>query len=465
MFCLLFFAICCILKIGRMAVRGVYMRPKNGFTLLEVLTTMSIILIIASLLTTALLFSLEKSKKAECISNQRQILAAVLIFAYDEDRFPTDLAELKDRYIDNTLSPGHMYASRTSPLAQKSLHAGVVTESFHGNADILKCPKVDGTIFDDPPVYSYGLNELLRDFVYHALDLPSETPVIADCDSATFVTSEQAAFRHMGHAFSGYADGHVEWLKEFAPAVIDEDQPFSIDNGGLILAGTYVSQVHPLLAQLSYGGWYWDCNGMGSCRHEYMFDFMDMYLDLEVTTPEGITSLYNVTDPAGDGIDGWMSSEDLEEFFWESPEILEDCEINVVATGKWWVPKLKQVTGWRYRHGRWRQYTYWETYWEHEVYKTFNTNEHTGQQVWVLKDGDQVPDVGGFVDGIGSQTSIGEAVAPYTEYDDQGNASISLNENQAIYFWEMSHSPGQENQSGFDCNDLIFFMDLNDPDE
>ena len=420
-------------------------KSNKGFSILEMLACVAVIMVTSSLLFSALQSSREKGHKAQCINNQRNLIQAALLFALDEEHFPTSIACLTDgQYIrvNPKSEPGYAYAAE-------------MTLYYNNVMEITRCPKIEGTIMDNPPVYSYGMMDLVKGASYHLIREPSKMIVIADSDLPYIIDSDDVAARHQRGAIAAYADGHVDWAEfNVFEIMLDSISPFELENGGVILNGEYETQVHPLLAQLSYGGLYWDFDGRGGGRLKYLFDFMDMYLDFEITSPEGETTTIHVTDPEGEGLDGWMSSEEMAAFEYTSEALVEGSEINVIATAKWWLPQYTRVR----RGGRY----YWKTEWTQEVYKSYNTEDDLNEQVFVLKDGDPVPDVQGFYDSFidEQQTSVSEAIQSYTVEDEDGNLFINLEENQAIYFFEISHTPDRMNEPGYDCNDLIFFIDL-----
>ncbi|MFC6941562.1 hypothetical protein ACFQE8_16570 [Salinirubellus sp. GCM10025818] len=80
----------------------------------------------------------------------------------------------------------------------------------------------------------------------------------------------------------------------------------------------------------------------------------------------------------------------------------------------------------------------------HEV----NSKDDEGTYVHVLRDGSEAPDVEGF----GDQEDAAEFVADYVD-----DGEIVLDDNQAIYLFELSHST---EGSGADFQDAVVLVSL-----
>lgn len=105
------------------------MNKNAGFTLMEILTVIAIIAILAGLLMPALNSARREARRAQCISNLKQIGIAIHSYALDNDgAFPTGLAGL-------VVANGYLPPGPT------------------GSANILNCPG-DGLQYD----YTTGLS-------------------------------------------------------------------------------------------------------------------------------------------------------------------------------------------------------------------------------------------------------------------------------------------------------------------
>ncbi|BBO24361.1 MAG: hypothetical protein AMXMBFR19_09220 [Chthonomonadaceae bacterium] len=65
-------------------------RKKHAFTLVEVLVSIGIIVILAALIMSAALKSVDSAKSTVCISNLRQIYAAMMVYREDNGEYPLD---------------------------------------------------------------------------------------------------------------------------------------------------------------------------------------------------------------------------------------------------------------------------------------------------------------------------------------------------------------------------------------
>jgi len=82
------------------------MRVRNGFTLIELLVVIAIIAILAAILFPVFAQAREKARQATCLSNQKQIALALLMYNQDYDEeFPGSTDALNGGCIKNNTGP------------------------------------------------------------------------------------------------------------------------------------------------------------------------------------------------------------------------------------------------------------------------------------------------------------------------------------------------------------------------
>lgn len=107
--------------------------------------------------------------------------------------------------------------------------------TFYNNQyDLLKCPEVNGSIFDSPPVHSYGFNVYITGIRVDLIESATTTVMITDSFFQAVSGSPEVAFRHgIGVAIAAYVDGHVEYFKDIIPPSHftpqkDSDEDFTV---------------------------------------------------------------------------------------------------------------------------------------------------------------------------------------------------------------------------------------------
>ena len=135
-------------------------RKQSGFTLIELLVVIAIIAILAAILFPVFAQVREKARQTSCLSNQRQVGTASLMYAQDYDEM-----------VQNTELGGD---------------AGEANEYFWGdmlqpylkNWQILQCPsanqkivfKTGVTTFSQQWAYNYGINDIIAENCQEADD-------------------------------------------------------------------------------------------------------------------------------------------------------------------------------------------------------------------------------------------------------------------------------------------------------
>ncbi len=154
-------------------------QPTNGFTLIELLVVIAIIAVLAAILFPVFARAREKARQTTCTSNQRQIAAAIMMFAQDhEESLPA---------------------------------SGTVWQDLNVDPGVLTCPTKGKTTPN-----GYGYNFYLGNYAIGQIKDPTSLPLIADVVDAPSMNianllykSADADYRHSNKAIISYVDGHV----------------------------------------------------------------------------------------------------------------------------------------------------------------------------------------------------------------------------------------------------------------
>ncbi len=198
---------------------------RNGFTLIELLVVIAIIAILAAILFPVFARAREKARQTNCLSNVKQIMLGVLMYAQDYDE----------------MLPNEQYNfGGGGNAAGDGTWRGAIFP-YVKNAQLFECPShsLGGTVFDgrydDQTLNaSYAINDWHQDSGSPSppqnqplarVVSPSQTIFILEssgpaddiCPSAIehgqMPRDMTAARRHNDGANYGFVDGHAKWLQ------------------------------------------------------------------------------------------------------------------------------------------------------------------------------------------------------------------------------------------------------------
>jgi prepilin-type N-terminal cleavage/methylation domain-containing protein/prepilin-type processing-associated H-X9-DG protein len=175
------------------------MRRSNGFTLIELLVVIAIIAILAAILFPVFAKAREKARQTACLSNQRQIATACLMYAQDNSEVLPPAATWQSaiglsgkvfQCLDATsLANGYVYNANLDSLKL----GGVPFCTTCGNNDVTTCfMTADGVTVSTLTGES-----------------PAPSVICANC---AYSLADVATSRHTKSFIASFVDGHVQLI-------------------------------------------------------------------------------------------------------------------------------------------------------------------------------------------------------------------------------------------------------------
>jgi type II secretory pathway pseudopilin PulG len=175
-------------------------KGNEGFTLVQLITVLAILLILASIAGFAYTSILDDARASVCKTNLETLNTAVELYGQEYGAMPAILGDLKLEHLEKAyaqvMGSSSWYRKFSHAFLKISLsdeaYAEFLTydnlERFGAAKDSFRCPE------DDNGGTSYGINANLAGTLWPKVG--NDVVVVGDCDSATFTSEAQLRKRH-----------------------------------------------------------------------------------------------------------------------------------------------------------------------------------------------------------------------------------------------------------------------------
>lgn len=192
-------------------------KRKSAFTLIELLVVIAIIAILAAILFPVFAQARDKARQATCLSNQKQLGIALIMYVQDYDEaFPML------QYFDSNGVP-HDWGNAIYPYIKNGSgvsYSPTVT-LYNGQGGIFSCPS-----FPREVICEYGINLCISRPVYNNQTPESATLAGIDSPSSRVAVLEKGTASMVGfdHSFPNFEVGQWNWAGYLA-GVVDGSAP------------------------------------------------------------------------------------------------------------------------------------------------------------------------------------------------------------------------------------------------
>ena len=182
---------------------------RQGFTLIELLVVIAIIAILAAILFPVFAKAREKARQTSCMSNQRQIAMAVIMFCQDNNELlPTTTGANGIWSTVFTSSKATICADKTSPAGTNGYvyNAELSGQPLQKVGSLASCV---GSATQDVTTCFVTADGLQTSTAATAA-LPVPSGGIVANNNCAYLMSDISTTRHDGKYIASFADGHVQ---------------------------------------------------------------------------------------------------------------------------------------------------------------------------------------------------------------------------------------------------------------
>jgi prepilin-type N-terminal cleavage/methylation domain-containing protein len=177
---------------------------QKGFTLVELMVVVGIILVLSSIGIFAYNRVLASAKETVCKTNLRALSEAVTLYLNDHDAFPASLGQLNPEYLEKGYAKAREAGGWAVDVslflvrmdASDDAHAQFLTyenlKEYGAVEKMFSCPA------DTNGGCSYGINQNLAGKKWS--EVSGDLIVVGDCDQPVFQTEDDLPKRHRGKA-------------------------------------------------------------------------------------------------------------------------------------------------------------------------------------------------------------------------------------------------------------------------
>lgn len=202
------------------------MRLRRGFTFLELLVVVAVILILMSLLLPVLERARENARTVSCLNNVKMLTVSHFLWAEDNDNM--QCRPMLYLTTQNPKKPNMTLLKGWPNLEGVPKTSILITENYLAGSDIFLCPsddqerKPNSSMAIQPATFSYTRNRTAYDQNHN--EQPTRTLLLAEeaetspLNDATFYANQwdRLSERHLGYGVASFYDGRASLFDSFS---------------------------------------------------------------------------------------------------------------------------------------------------------------------------------------------------------------------------------------------------------